>query len=68
MPGWRNGRRGGLKIRYPNRCVGSTPTPGTNFLPRKTAVFDYSRLLNRLPYPGMGFVQPSRRRAIQMLA
>ena len=31
MPGWRKGRRGGLKIRYRNRCVGSTPSPGTNF-------------------------------------
>ena len=28
-PGWRKGRRGGLKIRYLNGCVGSTPSPGT---------------------------------------
>ena len=28
-PGWRNGRRKGLKIPYPQGCVGSTPTPGT---------------------------------------
>ena len=28
-PGWRNGRRGGLKIRYLNGCVGSNPTLGT---------------------------------------
>ena len=28
-PGWRNGRRGGLKIRCPQGCVGSSPTPGT---------------------------------------
>ena len=29
-PGWRNGRRGGLKIRYSNGCVGSNPAPGTS--------------------------------------
>lgn len=29
LPGWRNGRRNGLKIRYPKGCVGSNPTPGT---------------------------------------
>ena len=28
-PGWRNGRRGGLKIRCPQGRVGSSPTPGT---------------------------------------
>ena len=28
-PGWRNGRRGGLKIRCPKGRVGSNPTPGT---------------------------------------
>ena len=27
MPGWRNGRRGGLKIRYLYGCVGSIPAP-----------------------------------------
>ena len=31
MPGWRNGRRWGLKIPYPKGCVGSIPTPGTNY-------------------------------------
>ncbi len=31
VPRWRNGRRGGLKIRYPTGCVGSNPTLGTNF-------------------------------------
>ena len=31
MPEWRNGRRGGLKIRWPQGCVGSTPSSGTNF-------------------------------------
>ena len=30
-PRWRNGRRGGLKIRYPNGCVGSNPSLGTTF-------------------------------------
>lgn len=29
MPGWRNGRRGGFKIRCPKGRVGSNPTPGT---------------------------------------
>ena len=29
MPGWRNGRRGGLKIRYLYGCAGSIPAPGT---------------------------------------
>ena len=32
-PGWRNGRRGGLKIRYPQGCVGSSPSPGTSYRP-----------------------------------
>ena len=31
-PEWRNGRRGGLKIRYPQGCEGSTPFSGTIFL------------------------------------
>ena len=29
-PGWRNGRRDGLKIRCPKGRVGSNPTPGTS--------------------------------------
>ena len=29
MPGWWNGRRGGLKIRYLYGCAGSIPAPGT---------------------------------------
>lgn len=29
QPGWRNGRRGGLKSRYLSGCAGSTPAPGT---------------------------------------
>jgi hypothetical protein len=29
-PGGEIGRRGGLKIRYPKGCVGSSPTPGTD--------------------------------------
>ncbi len=28
-PGWRNGRRRGLKIPYPQGCAGSSPAPGT---------------------------------------
>ena len=32
MPGWRNGRRCGLKIRFPQGSVGSNPTLGTNSL------------------------------------
>ena len=32
MPGWRNGRRNGLKIRYPLGCGGSSPPPGTIYL------------------------------------
>src|SRR5690606_24873570 len=28
-PGWRNGRRGGLKIRCPKGRGGSSPSPGT---------------------------------------
>ena len=30
LPGWRNGRRGRLKICCPQGRVGSIPTPGTN--------------------------------------
>ena len=30
MPEWRNGRRAGLKIPYPQGCEGSTPSSGTN--------------------------------------
>ena len=33
-PGWRNGRRGGLKIRCPKGRVGSSPTPGTSGVPQ----------------------------------
>ena len=29
LPEWRNGRRGGLKIRCPQGRVGSTPSSGT---------------------------------------
>ena len=29
LPGWRNGRRNGLKIRFPLGSEGSTPSPGT---------------------------------------
>ncbi len=29
-PEWRNGRRGGLKIRWPQGRVGSTPSSGTS--------------------------------------
>ena len=32
-PGWRNGRRDGLKIRWAQARVGSNPTPGTEHLP-----------------------------------
>ena len=32
MPEWRNGRRGGLKIRWSQGRVGSTPSSGTIFL------------------------------------
>jgi hypothetical protein len=28
LPEWRNGRRDGLKIRYPQGCVGSSPSSG----------------------------------------
>src|SRR5215469_13965500 len=34
-PEWRNGRRGGLKIRWPQGCVGSTPSSGTTILAEK---------------------------------
>ncbi len=32
MPGWRNGRRNGLKIRLLKGSAGSTPAPGTSTL------------------------------------
>ena len=35
MPRWRNGRRGGLKIRYQKWCVGSTPSLGTTEIDTK---------------------------------
>ena len=38
MPGWRNGRRGGLKIRYPRGCGGSSPFPGTTFSDAKSTI------------------------------
>jgi hypothetical protein len=39
LPEWRNGRRGGLKIRCPQGRVGSTPSSGTNLkIPRKKTV------------------------------
>ena len=38
MPGWRNGRRKGLKILRPQGHVGSTPTPGTR--QKKRASYD----------------------------
>ena len=31
MPRWRNGRRCGLKIRFPQGSVGSNPALGTTF-------------------------------------
>ncbi len=31
QPGWRNGRRGGLKSRCPKGRAGSSPAPGTSF-------------------------------------
>ena len=31
VPGWRNGRRYGLKIRCPQGRAGSTPALGTNY-------------------------------------
>ncbi len=31
LPGWRNGRRGRLKICCPQGRVGSIPTPGTKW-------------------------------------
>ena len=34
LPGWRNGRRRGLKILRPQGRVGSNPTPGTAAAPR----------------------------------
>ena len=36
LPAWRNGRRGGLKIRYLFRCVGSNPSAGTIFPQRSS--------------------------------
>jgi hypothetical protein len=33
-PGWRNGRRGGLKIHCPKGRAGSNPAPGTVVLNR----------------------------------
>ena len=33
-PGWRNGRRGGLKIHCPKGRAGSNPAPGTHLLTR----------------------------------
>ena len=56
-PGWRNGRRDGLKIRCPKGRVGSTPTPGTASLgtdsltcPRRLSL-DYSLDSTSMPIP-----------------
>ena len=51
------GRRAGLKIRWPQGRVGSTPMPGTKFLPnRKTHInrtfLDYSWILKRVVIDG----------------
>ncbi len=43
-PGWRNGRRGGLKIRWAKARGGSSPPPGTR------------ESLCRATIPGKGFV------------
>ena len=40
-PGWRNGRRGGLKILCPKGRVGSNPTPGTHPPVALGALFDF---------------------------
>ena len=34
QPGWRNGRRGGLKSRCPKGRAGSSPAPGTGCFPK----------------------------------
>ena len=39
MGGWRNGRRGGLKIRWPKGHEGSTPSPPTLLKRTGVAVF-----------------------------
>lgn len=42
LPGWRNGRRYGLKIRCPKGRAGSTPALGTiPNLPVELRTFDY---------------------------
>jgi hypothetical protein len=43
MPKWRNGRRGGLKHRWPQGRVGSTPTFGTTDCIRHGLAADVSR-------------------------
>ena len=42
MPGWRNGRRCGLKIRCPKGRAGSTPALGTNFIFKNLLVLSSS--------------------------
>ena len=54
VPGWRNGRRRGLKIRCPRGRAGSTPAPGTSLcFPR--------------PNPNLRYTSPVGARAICML-
>src|SRR5450432_2583243 len=52
MPGWRNGRRFGLKIRFPQGSVGSSPAPGTNLNPMPTVwLFRFvTKALHKLPF------------------
>jgi hypothetical protein len=35
VPRWRNGRRGGLKIRFPQGSVGSSPSLGSKITSQK---------------------------------
>ncbi len=42
MPGWRNGKRCGLKSRWSQDLEGSSPSPGTN-----TKLSDFARPIRR---------------------
>ena len=43
-PEWRNGRRGGLKIRWSQGRVGSTPSSGTILSPTSNTLLKRGRL------------------------
>jgi hypothetical protein len=63
LPGWRNGRRDGLKSHCPKGRVGSNPTPGTNNVVNCRCALRSSRCASRQTTgTGQSQLLPHRRR------